>query len=125
MGGFCGLFRRRHEHGDYWPEPPRRGVRRGRRGIGAVVVSRIGAALATNRLIVTPAGLGYSFRLRRRAVSWAEIQSFGGGASRGMLRGPALVIGQHDGSVLVTNRASFIRTYPARRADELAAWRRQ
>jgi len=58
-------------------------------------------------------------------VSWAEIQSFGVGASRGMLRWPTLVIGRNDGSVLVTNLASFSRTYPARAADELTAWQRQ
>ena len=96
--------------------------------VGALVLLLslgIGAALATNRLIVTPAGLVYSFRLRRRAVSWAEIQSFGVGASRGMLRWPTLVIGRNDRSVLVTNLASFSRTYPARVADELTAWQRQ
>ncbi len=42
-----------------------------------------------------------------------------------MLRWPTLVIGRNDGSVLVTNLASFSRTYPARAADELTAWQRQ
>jgi hypothetical protein len=34
-------------------------------------------------------------------------------------------VAEHDGSLLVTNLAGFTRTYPARVADELTAWRRQ
>ena len=85
--------------------------------VGALVLLLslgIGAALATNRLIVTPAGLVYSFRLRRRAVSWAEIQSFGVGASRGMLRWPTLVIGRNDGLVLVKTDVWLLGSSSAR-----------
>ncbi len=85
----------------------------------------VGAVVATNRLVVTPAGLVYSYYLHRRAVSWAEVQSFGVGASRTMMRWPTVVICRNDGSALVTNLASFTRTYPARIADELTAWQRQ
>jgi hypothetical protein len=83
------------------------------------------ATLATNRLIVTPAGLVHWKNLRRRVVSWAEVQSFGVGMSRGTTRWPTLVIHRNDGSLLVTNLASFTRTYPARIADELTVWQRQ
>jgi hypothetical protein len=85
----------------------------------------LAAVLATNRLIVTSAGLVHCNYLRRRFISWAEIQSFGVGPSRSMSRWPALVIRRNDGSVLVTNVVSFTRKYPARAAEELAAWQRQ
>ncbi len=85
----------------------------------------LGTALATNRLIVTPAGLVYCNNLRRRAISWTDVQSVRVGASRGRMRWPAVVICRNDGSALVTNLASFTRTYPARIADELTAWQRQ
>jgi len=38
---------------------------------------------------------------------------------------PTLVIRRTNGSLLVTNLASFTRTYPARIADELTACQRQ
>jgi len=85
----------------------------------------LGATLATNRLIVTPVGLVNCKNLRRRVVSWAEVRSFGVGLTRGSMRWPTLVIHRNDGSQLVTNLASFTRTYPARIADELTAWQRQ
>ena len=94
-------------------------------GVG-VVVLLIGlwtfAVLATNRLIVTPAGVACSYYLRRRVVGWAEVQSFGVGRSRGTNPYPTVVIHRKDGSVLVTNLSSFTRKYPARIADELTAW---
>ncbi len=96
--------------------------------VGAVVLLFslwVGAVAATNRLVVTPAGLVYSYYLRRRAVSWAEIQSFGVGGTRGMMRWPTVVIWRNDSSAVVTNLASLTRTYPARIADELTAWHRR
>lgn len=96
--------------------------------VGALVLLfslLLGATLATNRLIVTPAGLVHWKNLRRRVVSWAEVQSFGVGASRSMMGWPTLLIHRNDGSLLVTNLASFTRTNPARIADELTAWQRQ
>jgi hypothetical protein len=85
----------------------------------------IGTVLATNRLTVTSAGLVYRNNLRRRVVSWAEVQSFGVGKSRNRMQWPTLVIRRNGGSLLVTNLASFTRTYPARVAAELTAWQRQ
>ena len=85
----------------------------------------MGAVLATNRLIVTSAGLTYSHNLRRRLIGWAEVQSFGVGPGRGRMRYPTVVIRRNDSSMLVTNLASFTSTYPARVANELTAWQRQ
>jgi hypothetical protein len=85
----------------------------------------LGARLATTRLIVTAAGLVYIKYLRRGVVSWAEVQAFGVGASRSVMRWPTLVIHRTDGSLLATNLDSFTRTYPAHIADELTAWQRQ
>lgn len=82
----------------------------------------LGGVSATNRLIVTPAGVAYSYYLHRKVVGWVEVQSFEVGASRGLMRYPTVVIRRNDGSVLVTNLASFTKTYPARIADELTAW---
>ena len=96
--------------------------------VGALVLLLslwMGAVLATNRLVVTPAGLVHWNYLRRRALSWAEVRSFGVGRSRTMMRWPGLVIGRTDGSVLATNVVAFTRKYPARVADELTAWQNQ
>jgi hypothetical protein len=84
----------------------------------------LGAVLATNRLIVTPVGLLVWNYLRRSSVSWAEVRSFGVGPSRSPMRWPGLIIRRNDGSVLMTNVVAFTRRYPARIADELAAWQR-
>jgi hypothetical protein len=95
-------------------------------GVLALLFSlMLGAVLATNRLIVTPAGLVYCNNLRRRVLSWTGVRSFGVGASRTMMRWPTLVIRRDDDSALVTHLASFTRKYPAQIADELAAWQRQ
>lgn len=102
-------------------------------GVGSVVVGTLAllgfvwmaAVLATNRLIVTPGGLVHWNYLRRRSVGWAEVQSFGVGPSRSQMRWPGLVIRRNDGSAMVTNVVAFTRRYPARVADELAAWQRQ
>lgn len=102
-------------------------------GVGSVVVGTLAllvsvwmaAVLATNRLIVTPGGLVHWNYLRRRSVGWAEVQSFGVGPSRTPMRWPGLVIRRNDGSAMVTNVVAFTRRYPARIADELAAWQRQ
>ena len=56
--------------------------------IGALVLLLslwLGAVLATNRLVATATGVQYSYYLRRRVVSWAEIQSFGVGPSNALL----------------------------------------
>jgi hypothetical protein len=83
----------------------------------------IGAVLATNRLIVTAAGLVRCSNLRRRFISWAEIQSFGVALDR---RGSPVVIRRNDGSVVGTNIGGiFTRSYQVRVADELADWQRQ
>jgi hypothetical protein len=84
-----------------------------------------GAVLATNRLIVTPAGLVYWNNLRRKWIGWPEIRSFGVGPSRSRTQWPTLVIQLEDGSVTVTGLASFTRKYPARVADELGALQRE
>jgi Bacterial PH domain len=81
--------------------------------------------LATSRLTVTPAGVVSRNYLRRKFVSWAEIQSFDVGPSSGRMRYPTVVIRRKDGSPVVTCVASFTRTYPARIADELRDWQRQ
>ena len=84
----------------------------------------LGAALLANRVIVTPAGVVVSKFLRRRVLSWAEVESFGVGRTRaGMIRYPNLVIRRNDGSVLDTNLAGFTGRYPARIAEELTAWK--
>ena len=77
------------------------------------------------RLTVTPAGLVYQNFLRRKVLSWAEIQSFDVGPSRGMIRWPSLVISRKDGTLLVTSLASYTRTYPTRVAHELTAWQQK
>jgi hypothetical protein len=102
-------------------------------GVSGVVVGAfvlllslwLAAVLATNRLIVTPAGLVHWNYLRHRSVGWAEVKSFDVGPSRTPMRWPGLVIRRNDGSVLATNVVAFTRRYPARIADELAAWQRQ
>jgi hypothetical protein len=85
----------------------------------------LAAVLATNRLIVTSAGLIYWNNLRRRTIGWPELRSFGVGKSRSAVRWPALVFRLNDGSVTVTNVVSFTIKYPVRVADELGALQRQ
>jgi hypothetical protein len=101
-------------------------------GVGIVVLGTLallfsawlGSVLATNRLIVTAAGLVYWNNLRRRHIGWPEIRSFGVGPGRSYMRWPCLVIHLDNGSVTVTIVSSFTTTYPARVAGELSALRR-
>jgi hypothetical protein len=93
--------------------------------IAALLSVWMGAVVATNRLIVTSAGLMYRNKLRRRLIGWAEVQSFGVGPGRGRMRYPTVVIRRNDGSLLVTNLANWTSAYPARIADELTAWQQQ
>jgi hypothetical protein len=103
-----------------------------RGGLPSVVIGALlllfcfwqGAVLATNRLIITSAGLVYWNYLRRKSIGWPEIRSFGVGTRRSQMRWPALIIRLDDGSVMVTNLSSFTRTYPAGIADELSALQR-
>lgn len=91
----------------------------------------LAAAVAPNRLIVTPAGLAYRSNLRRRFIGWSEVKSFGVGRSRtggfagGWVPWPTLVIHRTDGSVLDTHLAFFTARHPARIVGELATWQRQ
>lgn len=102
-------------------------------GVGSVVVGALallfsawfGLVLATNRLIVTAAGLVYWSNLRRRHIGWPDIRSFGVGPSRSAMRWPCLVIHLGKGSVTVTSLSSFTTTYPARVAVELSALQRE
>jgi hypothetical protein len=102
-------------------------------GVGVVVLSALallfcawlGSVLATNRLIVTAAGLVYWNNLRSRHIGWSEIRSFGVGPGRSKMRWPCLVIHLGNGSVTVTSLSSFTATYPARVAGELSALRRE
>jgi Bacterial PH domain len=94
-------------------------------GMGLLFSLWLGAILATNRLIVTPAGLVYWNYLRRRSIDWAETRSFHVGPGRSMSRWPALIIRLNDGSTLVTNVTSFTKAYPARLAAELGALRNE
>jgi hypothetical protein len=102
-------------------------------GVSSVVVGALAlsfsvvlaAVLATNRLIVTSAGLVYWNNLRRRTIGWPEVRSFGVGRGRSATRWPALVFRLNDGSATVTNVTSFTTKYPARVADEIGALQRQ
>lgn len=81
----------------------------------------LGAVLATNRLIVTPAGLIWKNNLRARAISWAEIESFTVGPGRSRMGWPALIIRLNDDSRVITKVTSYTARYPARVARELTA----
>ena len=102
-------------------------------GVSGVVVGAVGlaaslwlgAVLATTRLVVTSAGLVYRNNLRRRYISWGEVQSFGVAPGHSQMRWPVLAIYLVNGSRLLTNVGAFTRGYPARIARELLAWRQQ
>jgi|SRR5215469_628810 len=104
-----------------------------RGAIGSVAVGALGllfsvwlgAVLATNRLVVARAGLVHCKNLRRRVISWSEVESFRVSGSGTPMRWPAVVICRNDGSVLVTSVVSFTMTFPSRVADELAWWQRR
>lgn len=95
-------------------------------GVMAVGLSLwMGAVLATSRVIVTQTGLVCWSNLRRSYVSWAEVGSFGVAPGRYRMRWPTLVINLNDGAVVFTSIAAYRNRYPARIADEMAAWRQQ
>jgi hypothetical protein len=96
--------------------------------IGAVmllIALWLGAALATSRLTVTPAGLVSWNFLRRRSVGWAEIQSFSVIPGSSLFSWPSLAIQQDDGSMVTTCVASFAGKKPARVAEELTSLQRE
>jgi hypothetical protein len=96
--------------------------------VGAVALAAslwLGAGLATNRLVVTSAGLVYRNNLRRKYISWGEVQSFGVAPGRSQMGWPVLAIYLVNGSRLPTNVGAFTRGYPARIAHELLTWRQQ
>jgi Bacterial PH domain len=91
-------------------------------GVCVILLSLgVGAVVATSSLIVTSAGLTYRNKLRRRLITWAEIESFTVGPGRGRGRWPTLVVCLNDGSKVVTNVASFTAGHPAQVARELTA----
>jgi hypothetical protein len=91
--------------------------------LGLLLSFWFGAVLATNRVIVTAAGLVRCSNLRRLFISWAEIRSFGVAKGRW---GSPVVIRRNDGSVVVTNVSGiFTSGYQAHVADELADRQRQ
>jgi hypothetical protein len=91
-------------------------------GASATVFSLLlGAVLATDRLIVTPAGLICKSNLRSKAISWPEVKSFTVGPGRGRMGWPALIIRLDDDSQVITKIASFTARYPAGVARELTA----
>jgi hypothetical protein len=84
----------------------------------------LGAVLATNRLIVTPAGLVYWNNLRRRFINWPQIRSFEVGRARSPLPWPGLVVRLEAGSVTVAC-VTGTRQFVARAADELRGLQRE
>lgn len=91
-------------------------------GASATALSLLlGAVLATDRLIVTPAGLICKSNLRSKAISWPEVRSFTVGPGRGRMGWPALIIRLDDDSQVITKIASFTARYPAGVARELTA----
>lgn len=91
-------------------------------GILAILGSLVGgAAIATNRIIVTSAGLAYKNGLRGRQFGWPEIESFAVGPGRSILGWPTLIIRLGDGSSVVTHVSSFTARHPTLVARELAA----
>ena len=81
----------------------------------------LGAVMATNSLIVTPARLIHRDNLRSLPLTWPAIESFTVGPSRTLMRWPALVICLRDDSRVVTSVISFTARYPAMVARELTA----
>jgi hypothetical protein len=91
-------------------------------GVSVTLLSLLmGAILATNSLIVTPAGLIHKKNLRSKAIGWPEVRSFTVGPGRSRMRWPALIIRLNDDSQVITNVESFTVRYPGRVARELAA----
>jgi hypothetical protein len=87
----------------------------------ALLALLMGAVLATNCVIVTPAGVTHRNNLRSKPIGWPEIESFTVGPGRGRTRWPALIIRLNDGSRVITNVTSFTARYPALVARELTA----
>lgn len=87
----------------------------------ALLVLLMGSVLATNCVIVTPAGLIHRNNLRSKPIRWPEIESFTVGPGRGRMRWPALIIRLNDGSRVITNVTSFTDRYPGLVARELTA----
>jgi hypothetical protein len=83
-----------------------------------------GLVLATNRLIVTPAGLVYRNNLRRRFISWSQVRSFEVGRARSLLPWGGLVVRLEVGSVTVAC-VSGTKRFVARSADELRGLQRE
>jgi hypothetical protein len=93
--------------------------------IALLVALWLGAAVATSRLTVTPAGLVSWNFLRRRSVGWAEIRSFSVVPGSSLISWPSLAIFPDDGSVVATCVSSFAGKYPARVAAELTSLQRE
>jgi hypothetical protein len=101
-------------------------------GAGSVVVGAVavlfslclGVTLATNRLVVTAAGLVYWNNLRRRFIGWPEIRSFGVGPGRSVARYPCPIIYLNVGKVTVTSLASFTAKRPTGIVGQLTAFQR-
>ena len=87
----------------------------------ALLALLMGAVLATNCVIVTPAGVIHRNNLRSKPIGWPEIESFTVGPGRGRMQWPALIIRLNDGSRVITNVTSFRAKYPALVARELTA----
>lgn len=90
-----------------------------------LVAALIGCVTATNRLVVTAAGLTLTYELRRRFVGWSDIRSFGVGPSRLVMSWPCLVIFLDSGSVTVSSVTGLTKWYAARIASELTVLQRE
>jgi hypothetical protein len=92
-------------------------------GISVILLSLwAGAVAVTSSLIVTSTGLIHRNNLRKRLISWPEIDSFTveAGQRRMSMHWPTLVVRLKDGTKVFTNVTSFTAAHPTRVARELA-----
>jgi hypothetical protein len=94
-------------------------------GVFGVLLSLwMGAFLATDGLTVSSDGLINRRNLRRRLMSWSEVESFTVGPGRGRMRYPTLIICLTDGSQVLTSVTSFTARHPSQVARELTGLQR-
>ena len=89
--------------------------------LGASAV--LGAALITNRLIVTTEGIISWHTFRKRVIPWLSVRSFQVGGPRGLLPWPGLVVKSDSGFVRIDSivgTKSFVQGV----ASELLAFQR-
>lgn len=98
------------------------------RVLGAVILlgsAVLGALFATNRLLVTEAGLVHYYNFRSISVSWREIEDIGVGSGRSAMGWPCPAIRLSGYWVPLTSVSSFTKNYPERVAQELSEFQQK